>query len=90
MHCSGPLLPCAVSFINVLKALAPVVTLGAGVLAGQAGPSPRVLLSITLIGLGTALATAQEAGSKHFSWLAFTAFILSIVAEAVRAHRYFI
>eukprot|EP00887_Chlorella_sp_A99_P000728 scaffold5.g728.t1 len=74
----------SVAFINVLKALTPMVTIGVGAALGQRKPSGAVLFAIALIGVGTAMATTQEAGSSHFSWGAFVAFILSMVCEALR------
>jgi hypothetical protein len=55
----------AVAFINILKALTPVVTLAAGVLLGQEPPSAPVAACLVLIAAGTAVATAQVGGAQR-------------------------
>lgn len=75
----------AVAFINILKALTPVATLLIGLLMGIEHPSVPTLLATLLMAWGTGLATSQEtANSAHFSWLAFSSFLLSIVLEGLR------
>lgn len=74
----------SVAFINMLKALTPVATLLTSVCLGMGAPSALLLAATALIATGTAMATAQEAGSSHFSVIAFASFSLSIVFEALR------
>ncbi|KAL6777451.1 hypothetical protein ACKKBF_B21540 [Auxenochlorella protothecoides x Auxenochlorella symbiontica] len=74
----------SVAFIGILKALAPVATLGASLALGLERMSLPVGLATALIAAGTMLATAQEAASSHFSVLAFAAFATSVGFEALR------
>lgn len=77
-------MPPPVAFINILKALTPAATLLTALALGRERPSLLALASTLLIGLGTGIATTQEAASASFSWLAFGSFAVSIGFESMR------
>lgn len=72
------------AFINILKALTPAATLLTALALGRERASLLALTSTLLIGLGTGIATTQEAASASFSWLAFASFAVSIGFESMR------
>ena len=75
----------SLSFLNILKALTPAVTLIVSAAAGAETLTPMAFLSTMLIAYGTSTATWQEtANNKAFHWPSFLAFVLSVFFEASR------
>jgi len=61
----------SLTFIQMLKVLMPAFTLSAAAAAGLERPTPRLVSSVVLILVGSAAATAAEAGVDVGSLLAF-------------------
>lgn len=75
----------SLSFLNILKALTPAVTLGVSAAVGAETFTPMAFISTMLIAYGTGTATMQEtSNNKAFHWLSFLAFLLSVFFEASR------
>lgn len=75
----------SLSFLNILKALTPAVTLGVSAAVGAEAFTPMAFLSTMLIAYGTGAATMQEtSNNKAFHWPSFLAFLLSVFFEASR------
>lgn len=70
-----------VAFIQILKAFTPVITMGALFLAGLETPTARLVASVVVIAIGTAIAAA---GELNFSLLGVVIMMLSEVFEAAR------
>lgn len=70
-----------VAFIQILKAFTPVITMAALFVAKLERPTPRLIASVVVIAIGTAIAAA---GELNFSLLGLTIMMLSEVFEAVR------
>jgi len=75
----------SLSFISILKALTPAVTLLFSVFAGLEIFSAVALVSTILIAYGTGIATLDETSRKvDFHWQSPIFFIISILFESVR------
>lgn len=75
----------SLSFISILKALTPAVTLLFSVFAGLETFSSVALVSTVLIAYGTGIATVDETSRKiDFHWQSFILFIISIFFESIR------
>lgn len=71
----------SLAYIQMLKTGSPILTMGALALAGLEYPSVRLVASVLLIGVGTAVTSV---GELHFNWLGFVFMLLSQVADAGR------
>ncbi|GIM08877.1 hypothetical protein Vretimale_12833 [Volvox reticuliferus] len=74
----------SVSFIQILKAFTPAITLALCVAAGLERPSGRLLVAIAMIVGGTAGAVLVESGAPSFRLVGFMAFMASSLTEAAR------
>lgn len=75
----------SLSFLSILKALTPAVTLVLAVLAGMERMSGVALASTLLIAYGTGIATVDETNKDaEFHWTAFISFTTSVLFEASR------
>lgn len=75
----------SLSFLSILKALTPAVTLVLAVLGGMETLSGTGLLSTLLIAYGTGIATVDETNKDvDFHWTAFISFTTSVLFEASR------
>jgi drug/metabolite transporter (DMT)-like permease len=71
----------SVSFIQMLKAFTPIVTMAALAVAGLEKPRRALVGAVALIGVGTAVASY---GEGHLSFLGLACMLLSEVFEATR------
>ncbi|GLC38079.1 hypothetical protein PLESTF_000313100 [Pleodorina starrii] len=74
----------SVSFIQILKAFTPAITLALCVAARLERPSPPLLTAIAMIVGGTAGAVLVESGAPSFRLVGFLAFMASSLTEAAR------
>lgn len=75
----------SLSFLSILKALTPAVTMVLAVTGGMETLSGTGLLSTLLIAYGTGIATVDETNKDiHFHWPAFISFTTSVLFEASR------
>lgn len=75
----------SLSFLSILKALTPAVTLVLAVIGGMETLSGTGLLSTLLIAYGTGIATMDETHKNvAFHWPAFISFTTSVLFEASR------
>lgn len=75
----------SLSFISILKALTPAVTLLLSVFGGLETFSSVALVSTILIAYGTGIATVDETSRKvDFHWQSLMFFIVSILFESIR------
>ena len=75
----------SLSFLSILKALTPAVTLVLAVIGGMETLSGTGLLSTLLIAYGTGIATVDETNKDvDFHWTAFISFTTSVLFEASR------
>ncbi|KAI8104020.1 hypothetical protein M9435_006546 [Picochlorum sp. BPE23] len=75
----------SLSFISILKALTPAVTLILAVMWGMEKMSGVAFVSTLLIAYGTGTATVDETNKEaDFHWLSFISFTTSILFEASR------
>lgn len=76
----------SLSFLSILKALTPAVTLVLAVFAKMEKLSGIALLSTLLIAYGTGIAVEDEKnkGADSFHWLSFVSFTTSVFFEASR------
>ena len=75
----------SLSFLSILKALTPAVTLVLAVIAGLERMSGVALVSTLLIAYGTGIATVDETNKDaEFHWIAFISFTTSVFFEASR------
>ncbi|CAL8465208.1 g4743 [Coccomyxa elongata] len=70
-----------VSFIQMLKAFTPIITMLALFVARLEDPSQRLIVAVLLIALGTAMASY---GEVNMSWLGLTFMFASETFEAIR------
>jgi drug/metabolite transporter (DMT)-like permease len=74
----------SVSFIQILKAFTPALTLVLCVVAGLERLHWPLMLSIVLITFGTVSSVLEESGAPSFSALGLGSFLASSVTEAAR------
>ena len=75
----------SLSFISILKALTPAVTLLFSVFSGLETFSSVALVSTILIAYGTGIATVDETSRKvDFHWQSLIFFMISILFESIR------
>ena len=74
----------SVSFIQILKAFTPALTLMLCVVAGLESLQWPLMLSIGLITVGTGSSVLEESGMPSFSMLGLVSFLASSVTEAAR------
>ena len=74
----------SVSFIQILKAFTPALTLMLCVVVGLESLQWPLLLSIALITVGTGSSVLEESGMPSFSMLGLVSFLASSVTEAAR------
>ena len=74
----------SVAFIQIVKVLLPAITLAVGVAARIECLTLPLVLSISLISLGTGSAAVLESQTSHFSIVGFAYFLVSAVCEASR------
>ncbi|KXZ47736.1 hypothetical protein GPECTOR_33g618 [Gonium pectorale] len=74
----------SVSFIQILKAFTPAITLLLCVAARLERLTAPLLVSVTMVAGGIAGAVAVESGAPSFSMLGFLAFMASSLTEAAR------
>jgi hypothetical protein len=70
-----------VAFIQMLKAFTPIITMVSLFVARLETPSRRLILSVSFIALGTAIASA---GEVNLSWTGVAIMLLSELFESVR------
>ncbi|KAK9829753.1 hypothetical protein WJX72_007680 [[Myrmecia] bisecta] len=74
----------SVAFIQILKVLTPAITLSVCLVFGLERLTWPLFLSVSLITVGTGIATVVETGVPGFSWSGFTSFVASAFLEAIR------
>lgn len=75
----------SLSFLSILKALTPAVTLVVGKIAGVEEFSSMAFLSTIMIAYGTGIATLDETNrAQEFHWRSFISFTASVLFESAR------